>query len=50
VYLNCIEVFSYTEWKLLKYHGISKENFIYYLKEIEFIGVIIDKKFIKKFR
>ena len=37
VYVNGIEGFwSYTKGRLLKYHGVGKDNFIYYLKELEF--------------
>ena len=37
VYINGIEGFwSYAKGKLLKYHGLSKELFPYYLKELEF--------------
>jgi hypothetical protein len=37
VYINDIEGFwSYAKERLLKFHGISKDNFIYYLKEPEF--------------
>jgi len=37
VYINGIEGFwSYAKERLLKFHGVSKDNFIYYLKELEF--------------
>jgi transposase len=37
VYINGIEGFwSYAKERLLKFHGVSRENFIYYLKELEF--------------
>ena len=37
VYVNGIEGFwGYTKRRLLKYHGVGKSNFIYYLKELEF--------------
>ena len=37
VYINGIEGFwSYAKGRLQKYHGIGKENFGYYLKELEF--------------
>lgn len=37
VYINGIEGFwSYAKERLLKYHGVGKENFGYYLKELEF--------------
>jgi transposase len=37
VYINGIEGFwSYVKERLLKFHGVSKDNFIYYLKELEF--------------
>jgi len=37
VYINGIEGFwSYAKERLLKFHGVSKENFVYYLKELEF--------------
>jgi len=37
VYINDIEGFwSYVKERLLKFHGVSKDNFIYYLKELEF--------------
>ena len=37
VYVNGIEGFwSYAKGRLLKYHGVGKDNFIYYLKELEF--------------
>ena len=36
VYINGIEGFwSYAKESLLKFHGVSKENFVYYLKEFE---------------
>ena len=36
-HINGLEGFwSYAKERLLKYHGVSKENFILYLKEIEF--------------
>lgn len=37
VYINGIEGFwSYAKERLLKYHGVGKDNFGYYLKELEF--------------
>jgi transposase len=37
VYINGIEGFwSYAKERLLKFHGVSKDNLIYYLKEPEF--------------
>jgi len=37
VYINGIEGFwSYAKERLLRYHGISRELFPYYLKELEF--------------
>jgi transposase len=37
VYINGIEGFwSYAKERLLKFHGASKDNFVYYLKELEF--------------
>jgi transposase len=37
VYINGIEGFwSYAKERLLRFHGVSKANFIYYLKELEF--------------
>jgi transposase len=37
VYINGIEGFwSYAKERLLKFHGVSKDNLIYYLKELEF--------------
>ena len=37
VYINGIEGFwSYAKERLLKFHGVSRENFVYYLKELEF--------------
>jgi hypothetical protein len=37
VYINDIEGFwSYAKERLLKFHGLSKDNFIYCLKELEF--------------
>ena len=37
VYINVIEGFwGYVKERLLKFHGVSKDNFIYYLKEHEF--------------
>jgi transposase len=37
VYINGIEGFlSYTKERLLKFYGVSKDNFIYYIKELEF--------------
>ena len=37
VYINGIEGFwSYAKERLLKFHGVSPKNFIYYLKELEF--------------
>jgi hypothetical protein len=27
---------SYAKKRLLKFHGVSRENFVYYLKELEF--------------
>jgi transposase len=37
VYINGIEGFwSYAKERLLKYHGVSRDKFILYLKELEF--------------
>jgi transposase len=37
VYINGIEGFwSYAKERLLRFHGVSKANFIYYPKELEF--------------
>ena len=37
MYINGIEGFwSYAKERLLKFHGVSKDNFIHYLKELEF--------------
>jgi len=37
VYINGIEGFwSYAKERLLKFHGVSRDSFIYYLKELEF--------------
>jgi transposase len=37
VYINGIEGFwSYAKERLLKFHGVSREYFVYYLKELEF--------------
>ncbi|GIU70914.1 MAG: hypothetical protein KatS3mg003_0393 [Candidatus Nitrosocaldaceae archaeon] len=37
VYINGIEGFwSYAKERLLRYHGVSRESFPYYLKELEF--------------
>ena len=37
VYINGIEEFwSYAKERLLKFHGVSRKNFVYYLKEFEF--------------
>ena len=37
VYINGLEGFwSYTKERLVKFHGVSKENFPLYLKEMEF--------------
>ena len=37
VYINGLEGFwSYTKQRLIKFHGVSKEKFPLYLKEIEF--------------
>jgi transposase len=37
VYINGIEGFwSYAKGRLLKFHGVSREYFVYYLKELEF--------------
>ncbi|MBX0311550.1 MAG: hypothetical protein JHC31_07190 [Sulfurihydrogenibium sp.] len=30
------KIWSYAKERLLKIHGVSKDNFIYYLKELEF--------------
>jgi len=27
---------SYAKERLLRYHGVGKENFVYYIKELEF--------------
>jgi len=38
VYINGIEGFwSYAKERLLKFHGVSREYFVYYLKELEFM-------------
>jgi transposase len=37
VYINGIEGFwGYAKERLLRFHGVSRENFAYYLKELEF--------------
>jgi transposase-like protein len=37
VYINGIEGFwSYAKERLLKFHGVRRENFVYYIKELEF--------------
>jgi len=37
VYINGIEGFwSYAKERLMKFHGVRRENFVYYLKELEF--------------
>ena len=37
VYINGIEGFwSYAKERLLKFHTVGRENFVYYLKELEF--------------
>jgi transposase len=37
VYINGIEGFwSYAKERFLKFHGVSREYFVYYLKELEF--------------
>ena len=37
VYINGIEGFwIYTKERLLKFYGVRRENFVYYLKELEF--------------
>jgi transposase len=37
VYINGIEGFwSYAKERLLKFHGVGRENFVYYIKELEF--------------
>jgi transposase len=37
VYINGIEGFwSYAKERLIKFHCVSKDNFIYYPKELEF--------------
>jgi len=37
VYINGVERFwSYAKVRLLKFHGVSREYFVYYLKELEF--------------
>ena len=37
VYINGVERFwSYARVRLLKFHGVSREYFVYYLKELEF--------------
>jgi hypothetical protein len=33
---NSIEGFWSAKERLLKFHGVSRENFVYYLKELEF--------------
>jgi transposase len=36
VYINGIEVFwSFAKERLMKHYGISKEKFLYYIKEME---------------
>ena len=35
VYINK-GFWSYAKERLLKFHGVSRENFVYYLKELEF--------------
>jgi len=36
VYINGIEGFwSFAKERMLKYHGVSKEKFLYYIKEME---------------
>ena len=36
-HINGLEGFwSYSKERLLKYHGVSKNNFYFYLKELEF--------------
>jgi hypothetical protein len=45
VYINGIERFwSYAKERLLKFHGVSKDNFIYYLKSLNLgitLGIIL---------
>ena len=37
VYINGVEGFwSYAKERIMKFHGISKKNFLFYLKEMEF--------------
>ncbi|MCX8125311.1 MAG: transposase, partial [Spirochaetes bacterium] len=37
VYINGIEGFwSYAKQRLIKYHGVGADNFIFYIKELEF--------------
>jgi len=37
VYINGIEDFlSYAKESFIKFHGVSRENFVYYLKKLEF--------------
>jgi transposase len=37
VYIDGIEGFwSYAKERLLKFHGVSREYFVYYLRELEF--------------
>ena len=37
VYINGIEGFwNYAKERLMKFHRVSKEKFLYYLKELEF--------------
>jgi transposase len=37
VYINGVEEFwSYTKERLIKHHGVSQEEFPFYLKEMEF--------------
>jgi len=45
VYINCIEGFwSYAKKRLLKFHGVSRKNFVYYLKVLEFrYNIIIER-------
>jgi len=45
VYINGTKGFgSHAKERFIKFHGVSKENFVYYLKELEFrynFGIIL---------
>jgi transposase len=36
VYINRKRILELSKKKLLKFHSVSKDNFIYYLKELKF--------------